>query len=452
MPWLAPTAFGGMVVAMAVAVACAPRQSPAGPAAPAGPSAPANPAPTGSHAPLVRGEASGRLDRDRLALIAIDGKAAAPAVTATGAWVIEEQGGRASLVRGSGGEPWRVEQRGGLLRIAGEGNDATPWREGPFVARPAAGESHLRFGNRRYRGELIFTPTDTGILVVNRVPIEDYLRGVVPIEIGTRQAGDLAAIEAQTIAARSYSYMRVPTDGAQQPARGWHMTGSVQHQVYAGMDVEHPVVNQAIDATAGLVLRYGGLIVDAPYFSSCGGRTAGPREAWRDVRDEPYLQPVDDIDPRTGRAYCDLSPRNHWEAEFDASRLREVVRRALQTAGARDPRPAAVQGLEVGTRTPSGRAATLVLHTDRGTVTVPARDIRAVLSDARGAILASTYFSVDRESRTRGQLTAVTLRGAGNGHGVGMCQWGAIGRARAGIDARAILRHYYPGTVVGFAD
>lgn len=208
----------------------------------------------------------GRLAPDRTVLIALEGRAAAPIVTATGAWRIDEQGGRVALVRGSGTERWRIEQRGGLLRVAGDGSDATPWREGPFVARPANGESHLRFGNRRYRGELLFTATDSGVLVVNRLPVEDYLRGVVPIEIGTRQEGDLAAIEAQTIAARSYTYMRVPSDGAQQPARGWHMTGTVQYQVYAGMDVEHPVINEAVDATAGLVLRYGGLIVDAPYF------------------------------------------------------------------------------------------------------------------------------------------------------------------------------------------
>ena len=94
----------------------------------------------------------------------------------------------------------------------------------------------------------------------------------------------------------------------------------------------------------------------------------------------------------------------------------------------------------------------LVLRTDRGDVTVRNNEIRNVLRDARGAILSSTYFSVDRESRARGHLSGVTLHGHGNGHGVGMCQWGAIGRSRAGIDARTILRHYYPGTVVGFAD
>ena len=74
------------------------------------------------------------------------------------------------------------------------------------------------------------------------------------------------------------------------------------------------------------------------------------------------------------------------------------------------------------------------------------------MRDARGAILSSTYFSVDREVRSGSRLTGVSLRGHGNGHGVGMCQWGAIGRARSGQDVRTILRHYYPGTAVGFAD
>jgi stage II sporulation protein D len=170
------------------------------------------------------------------------------------------------------------------------------------------------------------------------------------------------------------------------------------------------------------------------------------------VREEPYLQSVDDTDPRTGKPYCDISPRNHWHADFDEAQLRDIVRRALQSSGAGEPRPAAVQSFTVPSRGRSGRAGSVVLRTDRGDVTIAARDIRLVMRDARGAILNSTYFSVDRESRGGGRLAGLTLRGAGNGHGVGMCQWGAIGRARAGADARAILRHYYPGTIVGFAD
>lgn len=437
--FLVPAVFGGVVVASALMVACAPGSAVVREPAPA----------TG--APVAQRVMEGRLERDRLALVALGAKQAEAPVSATGRWRIDEQGGRVSLVKGRGDEPWRIEQKNGLLRVAGDGGDATPWREGPFVARPLD-NAFLRYGNRRYRGELVFTATDSGVMVVNRLPVEDYLRGVVPLELPVRNPAERAALEAQAIAARSYTYIRVPSGVVDQPVSGYNLVATVQNQVYGGADVEHPVVNEAIDRTAGLVLRYNGLIVDAPYSSSCGGRTATPGEVWRGVREEPYLQSVDDIDPRTGKPYCDISPRNHWHADFDETQLQDIVRRALQAGGAGNPRPAAVHSFSVPARGRSGRAANVVLRTERGDVSIAARDIRAVMRDARGAILNSTYFSVDRESRGGGRLNGVTLRGAGNGHGVGLCQWGAIGRARAGADAREILRHYYPGTVVGFAD
>ncbi len=435
-------AFGAVVVGAVVGAACAPR----GPAPVTTPTASSPTASTESR------ELHGRLDGvDRTARIGLTLATRSAPVSATTRWRIDEQGGRQSLVRGTGGEQWRIEQRAGLLRVAGDGDDATPWRTGPFVARPSATDGFVRYNGKRYRGELWFTASDSGVLVVNRLAVEDYLRGVVPLEIGTRQPTDRAAVEAQVIAARSYSYVRVPSGGV-EPARGYHMLASVTNQVYGGVDVEQPLVNQAIDATTGLVLRYGGLPVDAPYFSACGGRTATPRDAWRDAREQPYLQSVDDLDLRTGKPYCDISPRNHWVEELGEVQISDAVRRALEAQGAQRPQTTAVRGVRVSERSASGRVGMLVFHTDRGDVTVRARDVRAVLRDARGAILSSTYFSVDREARGGDRLTGLTLRGHGNGHGVGMCQWGAIGRARAGYDARAILGHYYPGTTVGFAD
>lgn len=427
-------AMGAVVAASAFVVACAPRGSIAGGAVVAGI------------------EQHGKLSADRMVRIALAARGAVATVSATTKWRIDEQGGRQLLVRGVGREQWHIEQRQGLLRIAGTGDDATPWRAGPFVLTPIANDGMVQYEGRRYRGELIISATDSGLLVVNRLPVEEYLRGVVPIELGTRLETDRSALEAQAIAARSYAYIRVPSEENVSQAVSWHMLATVVNQVYAGADVEHPVVNAAIDATAGLVLRYGGLLVDAPYSSSCGGRSAVPHDNWRGAREEPYLQPVDDINPATGAAFCDIAPRNHWTAELDESQLSEAVRRALVAAGARTPSPSAVREVRIDDRTPSGRVGTLVLRTDRGDVTVRANDLRAVFRDARGAILPSTYFSIDRESRLRGHLTGVALRGAGNGHGVGMCQWGAIGRSRAGQDARTILRHYYPGTVVGYAD
>lgn len=432
-----------IVAAAAFAVACAPSSR----------TGPASPRPNAGQQGSGSGELHGRIDGvDRFARVALATGVSVAPISSTTKWRVDEQGGKLMLVKGNGTEPWRIERKGGLLRIAGEGDDATPWRQGPFVVRTTAGDGMLQYNGHRYRGELWFTATDAGIVVVNRLAVEDYLKGVVPTELGTRQEIDRAAMEAQAIAARSYTYMRVPSVEAVQSTALYDMVATVQNQVYMGADTEHPVVNQAVDATAGLVLRYGGLLVDAPYSASCGGRSALPTDAWRDAKSQPYLQAVDDVNPATGKPFCDLSPRNHWTAELDEGQLNEAVRRALVAAGANAPKPTSVREVEVTDRTASGRVGDLLLRTDRGDVHVRANDVRAVLRDVRGAILSSTYFSIDREARNHGHLTGVTLRGAGNGHGVGMCQWGAIGRARAGQDARTILAHYYPGTVVGFAD
>ncbi|MEP6832350.1 MAG: SpoIID/LytB domain-containing protein [Gemmatimonas sp.] len=454
--------LGGLSVVIGVAVACAPLA----PIVPASGAAAKSGTPTisakptastgeraGANRPTIKGERAGVLGgHDRMAWIALAGKAPVARVSATGTWQVNEQGGRTLLVRGAGAESWQVERKGGLLRISGDGGDATPWREGPFVARPTNRDSYVQFAGKRYRGELWFTATDTGVLVVNRLPVEDYLRGVVPIELGTRAEADRSALEAQAVAARSYSYIRIPREDAQQPRSGWHMVATVANQVYGGLDVEAPVVNSAVDATAGLVIQYGGLLVDAPYSASCGGRSSQPSEIWHDAHNEPYLQNLDDLNPATGRPYCDISPRANWTATFDQSQLTDVVMRHLRDAGAVSPKVGSLTGLKIEDRFPSGRVRTLQVQTERGDVTFSADEIRALFRDARGAILSSTYFSVDRESREHGHLTGVTLRGTGNGHGVGMCQWGAIGRARAGQDFRTILQHYYPGTVVGFVD
>ena len=95
----------------------------------------------------------------------------------------------------------------------------------------------------------------------------------------------------------------------------------------------------------------------------------------------------------------------------------------------------------------------LLVRTTRGAFRLRGNDIRSVLRMRGGGTLNSTYFTVRRPPTARGESAPVeTLEGRGYGHGVGMCQWGAIGRARAGHDFRTILRTYYPGTSVGYAD
>jgi stage II sporulation protein D len=111
-----------------------------------------------------------------------------------------------------------------------------------------------------------------------------------------------------------------------------------------------------------------------------------------------------------------------------------------------------VRSVAVDALTPSGRVAWVTVATDRATYRVRGNDIRFVFRLPRGEILKSTYFLIDDEPMRDGQLASLTLRGRGNGHGVGMCQWGAIGRARAGQDFQTILGTYYPGTTLAHVE
>jgi len=295
----------------------------------------------------------------------------------------------------------------------------------------------------------VYVATDTAILVVNRVALEDYLRGVVPIEIGTRAPNDSAAVQAQAVAARSYAVVR----RREGRARPFDLSSAPSDQAYGGADVEQPRSDAAIAATAGLVLAFNGRVVRAPYHSTCGGRTAAPSEVWQGGRDEGYLQGVSDRVPGSDRAWCDISPRFHWERAFPGTALEEAVDRyvrgngtAVLVAGGAGRGARGVRGVRVEQQTPTGRVATLAIDTDAGTLRLRGNAIRYALRSVGGEILNSTYFSLEPVIGRDGRLMQLTVRGGGNGHGVGMCQWGAIGRARAGQSAAAILAAYYPGT------
>src|SRR6267143_1513321 len=99
--------------------------------------------------------------------------------------------------------------RSGVTRFALAGaarEGPTPGgNKGQLVVRPENG-SFVQWNGKRYRGELLITPTDSGFLVVNRVTMDDYLRGVVPLEIGNRTSAEMAAVQAQAVAARTYAY------------------------------------------------------------------------------------------------------------------------------------------------------------------------------------------------------------------------------------------------------
>jgi stage II sporulation protein D len=225
------------------------------------------------------------------------------------------------------------------------------------------------------------------------------------------------------------------------------MTATTQDQVYGGADAETQVGNASVDATQGLVLLYGGAVVNAPYHANCGGSTAAPQDSWR-ASSEPYLQRVSDQIPGTNRYYCDQAPRFRWTRTFGGDELRDAIARYVRSLPGGTGGIGAVTTIAVTAVTPAGRVATLTVDTDRGRWSMRGNEIRAALRSPAGELLYSPYFSVEVVTG-RGGVERMVLKGGGNGHGVGMCQSGAIGRARAGQDFRTILRTYYPGTTVG---
>ena len=371
------------------------------------------------------------------------GQVASPALSATAAWRLTDTDGRL-VAQGDSGQRFVLTSANGGLRFTAPGGTTRDVR--PPLMMSTTSHGVVSIGGRRYRGELWLGSADSGVRVVNRVALEAYLRGVVPRELGVRGLSDRAALEAQAVAARSYAVARLGNT-----SRAYDLVATTSDQVYGGVDAENALADAAIAATEGLVLTYDGRVVSAPYYSTCGGSSAEPAELWRS-RNEPFLTRVSDQIPGSDRYYCDIAPRFRWERTWRGDTLTAVVERYLRSYAQVGEGPVgAVRGIVVDGRTPSGRVAAIIVQTDRGEFRVQGNDVRYVLRSPGGELLNSTYFSPEAVSAADGRLARLTLRGLGYGHGVGMCQWGAIGRARAGQDFRTILRTYFPGTSVARA-
>jgi stage II sporulation protein D len=395
--------------------------------------------------PVVRGTFKNGADQQ--VRIALETSAKTGTISATGAWGVLNQG-RGRVTYSLANEELSVSTFRGC-------NDAgsCEWTvaftprvdagKGAVVIHPMNTSSFVTWNGKRYRGELVISATDSGLLVVNELPMDHYLRGVVPLEIGSRTPAEFAAVQAQAVAARTYAYKHLTT------ARAFDMYATVQDQVYGGIDAEKPQSDSAITTTGDVVVLYNGQPITTPYHSTCGGSTAAVSEVWYDQPNQPYLRPVSDKIPGTNNFYCDPSSRFSWTQSYDAAGLLAVMEKYLSTY-TKAPKNGIgkITDIREQGRTPSGRIAALTVQTDSGSYTLRGNDIRFVLRDPKGAILNSTYFSFTKET-SGGEVSSLNVNGRGYGHGIGMCQWGAIGRARAGQNYRTILETYYPGTTIG---
>jgi stage II sporulation protein D len=271
------------------------------------------------------------------------------------------------------------------------------------------------FNGKSYEGSLRFSRDENGLYIINDLPFEKYIEGVVASETG--KEWELEALKSQAVISRTYAVFHRDRN----PDKNFHMTSGVLHQVYTDENIS-PMVRKAVEETAGQILAYGNLPINAFYHSTCEGKTELPEEVWSESF--PYFRSVD----------CNTSnaPYESWTVKFTFDEIEEA-------AGVEE-----LDEIDILSYTSTGRVRALRITTgdkETGTseVQMKATDLRRLLGYRR---LPSTDFSLKKEARS------VIIEGRGWGHGVGLSQWGALEMARQGRNYREILAHYYPGTEI----
>jgi stage II sporulation protein D len=283
---------------------------------------------------------------------------------------------------------------------------------------PAAGG--FTFRGRLYRGTYQILPSSE---VVNVVDLEQYLYSVVPHEMPP--SWPQPALQAQAVCARTYVLQR------SDPRRAYDLVPSEADQVYDGFSSETPAGRNAVDATAGQVIKYGNGYAQIAYSSCCGGHTESSAEAWTGGAVLPYLAGV-------ACTYCSESPYYRWETMLGMDDVERACGARLQSIGT-------LQSVRVSSVDASGRARAFDVSGDAGTVTIKGTTFRTLLG---GRVLRSLLVtSIKQESNP----PSLWFEGGGLGHGVGLCQWGARGLAQQGRNATDIVAWYFPGTSVAAA-
>jgi len=254
-----------------------------------------------------------------------------------------------------------------------------------------------------------------GFLVINRVDLEEYVKGVVPAEVSSTWHPEM--LKAQAVAARTYALYQQMLS----VTREYDVAATVQDQVYRGKQGIDAGILRAVEDTRGLVVTYQDAPIYAAFSSTAAGLTEDAMNVWS--KEYPYLKGVE--------CPFDLaSPYYQWKSSFKIDTLEENLRQ---------------QGFSVGTIaaiTPlsfsrGGRVATLrVLHSG-GELFLRGEELRKAVGYT---IIPSTQFAIESIGRD------MVLSGFGAGHAVGMCQWGAKELAELGYSFSTILQYYYPGT------
>jgi len=280
----------------------------------------------------------------------------------------------------------------------------------------AAGTPDLRVGNAKGTRRIRLLARKGELLAVAVVPLEEYVAAVLSREAAERFHPE--ALAALAVAVRTYAVAAA----AKPRNAAYDVGGSVEDQVFDGMDGVAAGFREAADRTRGLVVRYRGELARTVYHSTCGGRTEDAGSAWGG-KDIPYLRAQFCVD-------CADSPVYRWEYRMSEAEGRRVAK-ALGILPGKDLR------IAVTGRTPTGRASRVRISSGGVSRELQAAEFRKAAGYAKVRSLKIEIVPVAGGWRVTGE---------GWGHGVGLCQFGANGMARRGAGFREILARYYPGT------
>ena len=355
-----------------------------------------------------------------------------------------------------------------------------------------------------YRGRLEVAQHDGALLLINQLPLEEYLYAVLPSEMPLHFG--LEPLKAQAVAARSYAVTSIFNSSFKE--LGGHVDDSVLSQVYNNLP-EKPLSTQAVQETTGLAAFFSNDIIDARFFSTSAGYTANFHEVWEDRQGNFPGEPIrylssnsqlvamefdlsnenrirDFLDRTDLLAYDAHSPFFRWEVTMSRAELEATIAENLQSRFEHQPNfvltrsgnnytsqeissepLGQLKNIRVDTRGEGGNVMALEIIGETNSYRIEKEyNIRFLLKPVQylpgeediilqrhdGSTLknygllpsAFFYFHVNRNEDR--EITEVTIRGGGNGHGVGMSQYGAHGLSQQGHDFREILRHYYPKT------
>jgi stage II sporulation protein D len=383
--------------------------------------------------PGLREEATGTFIRIPFVRVLLDDGESRSEIRADGQYAIECLSSGEQTVYYSS-RPVRVINEYSRLTVRNETGSEIQSGMSEVNIIPRGRNNRIYVKGGRYRGIIKILPSGQNLQQINIVYMEDYLRGVVPPEIGKRTDEELEAVKAQAVAARTYAMAHLK----QYPNAPYDLKSSIIDQVYEGAAVENKVVNRAIDATAGNVVMFQDSFINAYYHSTCGGMTDNIDHVW-DRKETPYLKAVADS------GACSWSKYYNWKEVFTETQLRGRIEQYLSGDRGRDLRIGRIEDVFIGQRTPGGRVAQLSVRTTNDVFRFQKDRIRWVVGRTSNPdlILPSDRFDIHIERDGQGNIVRVVFEGQGYGHGVGMCQCGAIGMARQGWSYDAILKHYY---------